>query len=165
MKHRIPALVVLALAARPGSVLVAQDARIASGTDVRLVVSPDSDIRGELIAWDADTLRIQDPVSDFVHLVPSHDVERVRVSEPRTRSRGALRGFLIGSIVGALSLGTVTVASPCEAFCFSAGEAFLVGAALGGALGGGAGAAIGAARPGTRWVDVTPHSNLEGGRP
>ena len=156
MKGRALELAFLALVAYPGNTLAAQDALLASGTDVRLVASPSRDIHGQLIEWDADTLRIQDPTSGFVHLVPSLDIERLRVSEPRPRGRGALRGLLIGSIAGALALGTITAASPCEALCFSAGEAFLVGAAFGGAVGGGAGAAVGAAWPGTRWVDVTP---------
>lgn len=155
MKCMLLGLSLLAIAAHPGA-LLAQEARLGPGTHVRLLVSPSRDIRGELVSWDADSIRIQDPASGFVHSVPSLGIERLRVSEPRPRGRGALRGLLIGSIVGALSIGTIAVASPCEALCFPAGEVFLLGAALGGAMGGGAGAAIGAARPGTRWVDLSP---------
>ncbi len=153
MKRRILGLSFIALTAHMGNVF-AQQARLDPGTEVRLVVSPSNDIRGELLSLDADSLRVQDSGSGFVHVVPTFDIERLRVSEPRTRGRGALRGFVIGSIVGALTLGTVAAASPCEALCFPAGEVFLLGAALGGAVGGGSGAAIGAAWPGTRWVDV-----------
>lgn len=156
MKYMVLGLLFAALGVLPENALVAQDTRLASGTDVRLVVSPGHDIHGELITWEADTLRVRDPGSGFVHVVPSLEIERLRVSEPRTRGRGALRGLLLGSIVGALSLGTFAAASPCEAFCFSAGETFVIGAALGGAVGGGAGAALGAAWPGSRWVDVAP---------
>lgn len=133
MKCMILGLSFLALAAQ-AAVVLAQEARLGPGTDVRLLVFPSQDIRGEVVSWAADSIRIQDPVSGLVHIVPSLDIERVRVSEPRPRGRGALRGLLIGSIVGSLSMGTIAVASPCEALCFPAGEVFLLGAALGGAI-------------------------------
>jgi len=140
--------------------LLAQQGPVATGMDVRLVISSDNDLRGTLVGWHADTLLVQDPASGLVQVVPSLDVKRLRVSEPRTRGRGALRGLLIGSIAGALSLGALAAADAanCTGFCiFSGTEAFLLGSAFGGAIGGGTGAAIGAAVPGTRWVDVATH--------
>ena len=133
--------------------LVAQE--IAPGSEVRLLVTPSHDIRGSLLEWDADTLRLEDPGSGFVHTVPNFEIERLRVSEPRSRGQGAVRGLLIGSVVGALSVGTLGAATSCEgSFCFSKGQVFMLGAMLGGVGGGGIGTAVGAAWPGKRWVDV-----------
>lgn len=159
MKRMILGLLLAALGAPPDDVLVAQESRLVSGTEVRLLVLSSREIRGDLVEWGADTFRVRDPESGFVHAVPALEIERVRVPEPRTRGQGALRGLLIGSIVGALSFGTLLAASEagCESWCFnSVGEAFLVGAAVGGAGGGGLGAGLGTLSPGTRWVDVTP---------
>jgi hypothetical protein len=158
MKRMILGISFLALAALPGGIL-AQNARLGPGTDIRLLASPSRDIRGALVSWDADSIRIQDPASGFVYRVPSLDIEQLRVSQPRTRGGGALRGLVIGSIVGALSLGGIFIESEigCTAWCFdSVAEAFLIGAAVGGAMGGGTGAAVGAVWPGTRWVEVSP---------
>lgn len=145
-------------------ILAGQEAMVAPGTDVRLAVFPDEDIRGRFLSWDADTLRIQDGASGSVRAVPSQAVERLRVAEPRPRGRGTLRGLLIGSVVGALSFGSLFASQETDCFmCFdSRGQAFLYGLAFGGAAGGGVGAAVGAAWPGTRWEDVSPtHARVE----
>jgi hypothetical protein len=157
MNARILEILLVALGAPHASDLAAQETPVLPGADVRLVVSS-QEIRGRLMSWDADTLRVQEPASGLVRPVPSLAIERLRVSERRTRGGGALRGLRIGSIVGALSLGALFVASEvgCTSWCFnSVGEAFLVGAGLGGGLGAGAGAGVGAVWPGTRWVDAT----------
>ena len=129
--------------------LAAQEARLSPGTDIRLLVTPDRDIRGELVEWNADTLRLQDPASGFVHVVSTLEIERLRVRQPRTTGQGALRGLLWGSIVGALSLGAVGASDPF----FGPGAGFLIGAAVGGVGGGGVGAPVGSMAPGERWVD------------
>ena len=156
MKRLLLGVAIVALWATGQSDLAAQETRLSPGTDVRLLVSPSRDIRGDLVEWNADTLRLQDPGSGFVHVLPTLGIERLRVSEPRTRGQGALRGLLIGSIVGALSMGGVaTIAeSSCSGFCLGPGGAFLAGAIVGGAGGGGIGAAVGSMSPGKRWVDV-----------
>jgi hypothetical protein len=167
MNPRILGILLVALGAPYASDLAAQETAVVPGTDVRLVVSS-QEIRGSLMSWDPDTLRVQDPASGFVHVVPSLAIERLRVSEPRTRGGGALRGLRIGSIVGALSFSALFVASEvgCTSWCFnSVGEAFLVGAALGGGLGAGAGAGVGAVWPGTRWVDAKRTGPDRGGHP
>ena len=139
---------VLALCvATTGSDLAAQESLPAPGADIRLLVTPGRDVRGALV---------QAPGSGFVHVVPTRGIERVRVSQPRTRGRGALRGLLVGSIVGSLSIGLVALAaeSSCSGFCLGPGAAFGAGAIVGGAGGGGIGAAVGATMPGKRWEDV-----------
>ena len=142
--------------ATTGSDLAAQESLPAPGADIRLLVTPGRDVRGALVTWDADTIRLQAPGSGFVHVVPTRGIERVRVSQPRTRGRGALRGLLVGSIVGSLSIGLVALAaeSSCSGFCLGPGAAFGAGAIVGGAGGGGIGAAVGATMPGKRWEDV-----------
>ena len=69
--------------------LAAQEARLSPGTDIRLLVTPDRDIRGELVEWNADTLRLQDPASGFVHVGSTLVIERLRVREQRTTGQGA----------------------------------------------------------------------------
>ena len=137
--------------------VAAQDARLSPGTEIRLDVFPSRDLRGNLLDLDSDTLRLQDPASGSVEALPTLGIERLRVSQPRTRGQGALRGLLVGSLVGALSLGTVVAigeASCSGWFCMGPGAGFLFGAAFGGAGGGGIGAAVGAMAPGERWVEA-----------
>lgn len=157
MKRLMLGIAIVALWATAQSDLVAQEVRLTPGTELRLRVSPSRDIRGDLVEWDTDTLRLLDPASGFVHVLPTFEVERLRVSQPRTRGQGALRGLLWGSIVGALSLGAVgaIAESSCgNNLCIGPGAGFLLGAAVGGTGGGGVGAALGAMSPGERWVDV-----------
>lgn len=69
----------------------AQEAGLPPGTDIRLSVVPSRDMRGTLIGWDADTLRLQDPASGFVQALPTAGIERVRVcSRGRDGSGSAL---------------------------------------------------------------------------
>jgi hypothetical protein len=132
----------------------AQEARLSPGTDIRLLVAPDRDVRGDFVEWVGDTIRLQDPGSGFVHAVPTFEIERLRVSQPRTSGKGALRGLLIGSIAGALSLGAVTAVAGANDDFAGPGFDFLFGAILGGGLGGPLGLAVGATSPGEHWVDV-----------
>lgn len=141
---------VAAWAAALQSNLAAQESLLSPGTDIRLLVAPDRDIRGDLLEWSSDTLRLQDPGSGFVHVVPTLEIERLRVWQPRTTGQGALHGLLIGSIVGALSLGAV---GATDEF-MGPGAGFLVGVVVGGAGGGAVGAAVGAAWTGEHWEDV-----------
>jgi hypothetical protein len=157
MRRLILGIAIVPLWATVPSDLAAQEARLSPGTEIRLSVFPSRDIRGALAGWDADTLRLQDPSSGSVQAIPTLGIERLRVSQPRTRGQGALRGLLVGSIVGALSLGTVVAIgeSSCSGgFCFGPGAGFLIGAVVGGAGGGGVGAAVGAVSPGERWEDA-----------
>ena len=158
MKRLMHGIAIVTLWAMIPTDLGAQEAGLSPGTDIRLSIVPSRDIRGTLIEWNADTLRLQDPASGFVQALPTAGIERVRVSQPRTRGQGALRGLLWGSIVGALSLGTVVAISESSCsgwFCMGPGAGFLFGAALGGAGGGGVGAAVGAMAPGERWEDTS----------
>jgi hypothetical protein len=123
------------------------------GADLRLEAKPSQDLRGYLVELGADSLRLEDPGSGFVYVVPTVAVERLRVSQPRSRGRGALRGLLIGSVVGALSFGTLLAIIPSDGN-WGAGTAFEAGAIVGGVGGAGLGAGVGALWPGKRWADV-----------
>lgn len=158
VKRLMHGIAIVTLWSTVTSEVTAQETGLSPGTDLRLSVVPSRDIRGTLVGWDADTLRLQDPGSGFVHALPTVGIERLRVSQPRTRGQGALRGLLWGSIVGALSLGTVVAISESSCsgwFCMGPGAGFLFGAALGGAGGGGVGAAVGAMSPGERWEETS----------
>lgn len=158
VKRLMHGIAIATLWSTVSSDVIAQETWLSPGTELRLSVVPSRDIRGTLVGWDTDTLRLQDPASGFVQALPTVGIERLRVSQPRTRGQGALRGLLWGSIIGALSLGTVVAISESSCsgwFCLGPGTGFLVGATLGGVGGGGVGAAVGAMSPGQRWEDTS----------
>lgn len=115
------------------------------------------ELKGTLLLLKMDSLRLTPESYGQALTVATSQIERLRVAQPRSSGRGALRGLgwgaLIGGGVGAV-VSVIGEAGCSGGFCFGYGGAALAGGVVGGALGGLAGALIGSVAPGERWEDV-----------
>lgn len=155
-KRPLVALIVLAfvcLLSLPGVMSGQESIPVAGGDDIRLRLASGSQVRGTLLEWGRDTLRLQDSESGFERAFPVVGIERVQASRPRSTGAGVLRGLLWGSILGSVALGTVIARDP-KAYEGDRGKDFLIGAAIGVVAGGSIGALIGGSHPGRKWVDA-----------
>jgi hypothetical protein len=120
--------------------------RPATGQRIRVERLDGPRLTGNVVAWSADTVGIEAHGTRRVTLVPVASIVRYEVSVGRDRRRGALRGLIVGSVVGASVMVAVTSADRNNSYAPPMAVVVPIGAVLFGATGAGLGALIGTER-------------------